>query len=78
MDTKICGGSRFLYKMAQYLHITYICIWAIARYAYTPPHSPGFSIVLGRADSSFAFWSILGFFLSELFLIHGWLTSQTS
>ena len=35
-----------VYKMALYLHITYICIQATAVYAYTLLHSCGFSVVL--------------------------------
>lgn len=35
---KISGCSSSLYKMAQHLHITYICIQTAAGYAYTSLH----------------------------------------
>lgn len=51
--------------MTSYLHITYICIWAVAGYIYTSLHSG--NIVLGTWKIKFYFLTLSGICFSKYF-----------
>lgn len=70
-DTKIWDAQVCYKKMAQYLHITYICIQVTAGYAYISLHWHGFSVVLTAWQvQALLFSTFWNFFFSQIFSIH--------